>query len=295
MRIVNGYEDTAHVNALAPDSLRLVNFGSWTATPGTHIVRCSTMLATDLVHANDMVVDSAQVIARHILVNPDTSGVVMPGGSISYLLRVSNLGSVADTIDVWSSGTRTNWTIGLFDSSGQNPLTDHNSNGVPDLGDVAAGCTVRVLVRLGAPAQEPGNVLDSTIVFGRSGVDTIQEDNARLYTRVAVLPNPAISPDQHDSAPPGQHRDYALSVRNLGNIADIVDLEVERITADTGWTYEFLDIFGIPLFDHNGNGKPDIGPLSPFTGSGSHPARHDSGSRHSRSVGCGPDLGRIRQ
>jgi len=266
MRIANGYEDTAHVNALAPDSMRLVNFASWTATPGTHVIRCSTMLAADLVHANDMVVDSAQVIARHISVNPDTSGVVMPGGSISYLLRVSNLGSVADSIDVWSSGTRADWTVGLFDSSGQNPLTDHNSNGVPDVGEVAVGCTVRVLARLGAPAQEPGSVLDTTIVFGRSGVDSIQQDNARLYTRVAALPNLAISPDQNDSASPGRAVDYTCTVQNLGNISDLIDLDVVRTGADTGWRYEFLNPVELPLPDMNVNGMPDVGPLAPFTG-----------------------------
>jgi hypothetical protein len=75
-----------------------------------------------------------------------------------------------------------------------------------------------------------------------------------------------ISPDRYDSIAPGNSIDYTFVVTNLGNLADIMDLTVQKTAQDSGWQYELLDEFGLPLPDRNHNGLPDVGPLVPFTG-----------------------------
>jgi hypothetical protein len=61
------YRETVLAAGLLPDSVRTLSYPAWAAVTGRHIVSCSTMLARDLIPANDKVVDSVQVFVPTVL------------------------------------------------------------------------------------------------------------------------------------------------------------------------------------------------------------------------------------
>jgi hypothetical protein len=266
-RIGNTYADTQTVLGLAPDSEVQVSFAPWYSVIGGYAVSCSTMSGPDMNHGNDKVSDSIFVVMTSLLVQPDTAGSVLPSASVAYRLRVRNRGNQPDTIDLYTSHTRPDWSAVLLDSAGRNVLGDLNHNGLPDIGELAPGATCWITVRLTAPGTALAGTEDTTIVTGRSGLDPSMTDDARVRTRVLAVTGIRISPDVYGLVDPGDHLDYELLVQNLGNIRDLVDLELRRISARTGWTYQLLDANDAPLGDQNHNGRPDIGPLEPLTGS----------------------------
>jgi hypothetical protein len=65
--ITDGYSDTRTVTNLAPDSAETLSFASWTATQlGAFTTRCTTMLAGDLVPANNVVTGSVFTRLRDV-------------------------------------------------------------------------------------------------------------------------------------------------------------------------------------------------------------------------------------
>jgi hypothetical protein len=101
------YADSQNVNNLSPGDSVVVGFASWQATqPGTHAVRCSTMLVGDMVSSNDRVEGVVTVRAsqpRHdvgavrIL---EPIGVVGYGEAFSPKAVVQNFGTVTETFGV---------------------------------------------------------------------------------------------------------------------------------------------------------------------------------------------------
>lgn len=199
------------------------------------------------------------------MVEPNQSGSVLPGQTISYRLVVTNLGNSKDTVDITSRHTRPGFLVGLFDSTGNNPLVDHNNNGIPDIGEIRAQDSVKFVVKITAPTNALMGLTDTTYIRGTSGINPLVYDEAELKTQVLGLPNLLVEPDQSDSTLPGASIDYRLRVTNLGNLYDIIDLYAQG--THSGWTVQLLDSLGLPLSDHNGNGYVDVGPLAPFGGS----------------------------
>jgi len=260
------YADTASVTALPPDSSVNVRFARWPSVPGDYAICCSTMLDADMNHPNDRVDDSVHVAIRSLVVEPDTQASTYPALYVDYRLRVVNLGSGPDTIDLWTTAAPPGWTTYLLDATKQNELPDHNNNGIPDVAGLDPGGTAEFVVRVTAPADGLAGAADTTVVTGRSARDTLMTDDARLRTDVLAVSALRISPDQYDSVAAGGFREYLFKVDNMGNLNDMADLEVRRISSGYGWTYELLDASGNLLSDGNHNGRPDVGPMQPFDG-----------------------------
>ncbi|MBM3323301.1 hypothetical protein FJY69_07480, partial [candidate division WOR-3 bacterium] len=267
-RIQGGYADTVRVNGLAPNSWSRIRFRSWPAVTGDYGISCSTRLSVDMRPDNDKVSGVVYVVQRALLVVPDTSAWAFPSATVDYHLRVTNLTSEIDTIDLATTRSRTGWQLALLDAAKAGPLPDRNNNGLPDIAGLWPGATEPFTVRVTVPADELALVEDSVVVTGRSSRDTTVNDAARLRTSVLTVASLNLRPDVHDSVPAGGLVDYRLRVENLGNAFDLADLELEYVGRRPGWFYQLLGLSGNPLSDGNHNGKPDVGPLAPFDGSG---------------------------
>jgi hypothetical protein len=201
-----------------------------------------------------------------VLLQPDTLGAVLPSASIDYRLRVRNRGSVPDTIDLETGGTRTGWSAALWDSAGRAALPDANRNGLPDAGELAPGATRWITLRVTSPALALVGDEDTTVVTGYSTADTAMYDDAWVRTSVLPVTRVGIFPDEHSSTEPGVYLNYVLTVQNFGNLRDLIDLDVRRTTNRPGWAYELFNEQGHPLPDQNRNFRPDVGPVLPLVG-----------------------------
>jgi len=119
---------------------------------------------------SETVYDSAIVVTRTrnivaLDIEPDTSTIIGPGEEAVYLLRVTNLGSTYDIIDIGSyAAPDLGWSHTLSFEDGT-PLLDEDNDGVPDLGSVDSAKMVvaRLVVR---PHEELGSVageFDTTV------------------------------------------------------------------------------------------------------------------------------------
>ena len=258
------YTDTLFVPGLYPDSSSEISFAIWQGVEGGYIVSCSTSLISDVYRSNDRKIDSVTVWRRVVAVGPDSSQSIYSGTSANYILYATNLGNASDTVDILGSVTRPNWRLELFDLSGQVILPDQNGNGIPDVGCLQAGQSQGFLARVTSPINELGNVVDTVRIIARSGGDTLAKDDATLLTRILPVQSILVDPNSEGAVAPGQSIEYELSVKNLGNVNDIVDLSM--VHTKPNWQFGLLERYGVNLPDRNSNGRPDVGPIPPFGG-----------------------------
>jgi uncharacterized repeat protein (TIGR01451 family) len=80
------------------------------------------------------------------------------GANVSFTNTLTNTGNASDVFDVvvgvgtFPGGTSYN----LYRSDGVTPLTDSNSNGIPDTGPLAAGASTTVILKVALPATATG-------------------------------------------------------------------------------------------------------------------------------------------
>ena len=104
------YSSTVYVDSLQPNDSVTVSFDTFPATaPGSHAVKCSTLLSSDTVRTNDKATDACFVS----VVDVGTRAVLAPTGTIPYgtpvapQARVKNFGAAAATFTA-------KFTIGTF-------------------------------------------------------------------------------------------------------------------------------------------------------------------------------------
>ncbi|MBN2620338.1 VCBS repeat-containing protein [candidate division WOR-3 bacterium] len=189
-----------------------------------------------------------------ILVEPDQTDSTLAGNPITYDMRVINNGTHNDTVDLFYTHNQA-WGISLLDSTGTTPLTDHNSNGIPDV-LVPSFDSAHICVREFPPASALPGETDTLVLTGRSSVDPAVSDNATLITIIRNLVAILVEPDQTDSTLAGNPIMYDMQVINSGTCHDTVDLFYVH---NQTWSISLLDSTGTtPLIDHNSNGIPDV-------------------------------------
>jgi uncharacterized membrane protein len=198
-----------------------------------------------------------------VLIDPDQSGFIDAGSTRFYDLTVRNLGSTDDVIDIEYTGTHPGWSCSLLDSTG-NPLTDTDSDGIADVGVVPPSQAVSMEAGITASSSAIAGETDSTILWAISSIDTTVKDNARLITMVNTSVAVLIEPDCSDSASPQDTVIYTLTVSNLGNSPDIID--ITYVGGHPGWNFSLVDANGLPLQDSDGDSRPDVGTV-PSNGS----------------------------
>ncbi len=264
-RYGDSYAQTVWSDSVAPgESVELV-FPRLVIERGERFASCSTALSGDMNPANNRVTVTVNGITRNIMLFADSSATALPGVIVNYFLYCTNTGDAPDTIDIQNVFTRSNWRVEFFDSGGVNPLTDNNNNGVPDIGQVVQGEKVAFVCRVQIPDNELGYVTDSTVVQAISGANPEVRAAVRLITTVASVANLLIQPAQFRTVAPGCTGNFVFQITNLGNIFDFADLSYNFTRG--AWEHRLSGIDGQPFGDRNGNGRPDVGPIPPYSGS----------------------------
>jgi hypothetical protein len=258
------YAQLAFADSLAPGDSADLTFPPLLIPVGEMTVSCSTALAPDMHRENDKLSLTVFAATRDIVLERDSACEARPGAIVSYNLTCYNNGNAEDTIDITRYFTNEGWQVEFLDSTGTAALTDHNNNGMPDLGPVPSHGSTRFTTRITVPERELGHRVDSTAVRASSGDNFNVSDQVRLTTTVKAIANLLIESDQFGTAPPGSARSYTMTITNLGNVPDNADLGLYGTRR--GWSHQLLDAEGKSLGDKNHNGRKDLGPVAPFGG-----------------------------
>jgi hypothetical protein len=188
-----------------------------------------------------------------LILEPNYADSTLPQVPVSYDLRVINIGIGLDTVDLRYQHN-TNWQIGLFDSTGINPLIDHNNNSIPDV-IININDTVPIVLTVTPPSGAQGGEVDSLRLIGNSNINPLLLDTAYITTRIRRVAGILIEPDQVGYTIAGVPKGYDLWVYNQGTNRDTVDLYYQH---NKPWGIVLLDSTGLPLIDHNSNGLVDL-------------------------------------
>ena len=190
----------------------------------------------------------------------------------SFTNTIRNDGNANDAINVVLDGSSTvpgSWTVLFYRADGVTPLSDSDFDGLADVGLLAPGATIDVVVRLLIPgSQGAGGPFDA--VIRAQSANTPAETNLTTDRVLQVLPagvdvgnfdgvsgttdNTALN----QNANPGTSVDFALDVVNAGGASDNFTLSS---TIPATWTITYYN-------DANANGVLDAGEVSPITSTG---------------------------
>jgi hypothetical protein len=210
--------------------------------------------------------DSARVLTTiqntgALSIYPDQSGNGTPGTWLSFPLTCRNTQNRSDTVDLRfrdQMGYIYQWRDSL-----NNPLTDHNANGLPDLpGITGNGGEADFRLQVYVPPGAPNGTVDSITATGFSGRDSLIRDSANIKLNVGLYVQIRIDPDCRDSTSAGDSINYLLIVQNLGNTSDVIDLQ----TIGGSFNYTLRDRNGLLLTDTDSDGMVDVGLLPPYVG-----------------------------
>ncbi|MGQ9665557.1 MAG: FlgD immunoglobulin-like domain containing protein, partial [bacterium] len=191
--------------------------------------------------------------AVKLILEPNQADSTLPNARVDYGIRVINIGIGLDTVDL-SYEHNTNWQIGLFDSTGTNPLIDHNNNTIPDV-IININDTIPIALAVTPPGSAQGGEVDSLRLVGSSNINPALLDTVFITTQIRRLVAILVEPDQIGYTIAGVPKPYDLWVYNQGTNRDTVDLYYHH---NKPWGIALLDSNGAPLIDHNNNGLVDL-------------------------------------
>lgn len=191
--------------------------------------------------------------AIKLILEPNQADSTLPNVRVDYDIRVINIGIGLDTVDLIYEHN-TNWQISLFDSTGTNPLIDHNNNTIPDV-IININDTVPIVVAVTPPGSAQGGEIDSLRLIGNSNINPALLDTVFITTQIRRLVAILVEPDQIGYTIAGVPKSYDLWVYNQGTNRDTVDLYYHH---NKPWGIALLDSNGLPLIDHNNNGIVDL-------------------------------------
>jgi hypothetical protein len=157
-RIGTSYNEKVNVaDALPPDSTAELTFPPWVAEAGNWTVSCSTMLASDVVRANDKVSSSVRVFPQSLQIEPDQSDRIEAGQSRMYRFYALIQGDTGAVVEVARPSVPAGWSLRLGNATGADDLTDTDGDGIPDLGYVAPGESGWFSLDVTAPSGTQGD------------------------------------------------------------------------------------------------------------------------------------------
>ncbi|HKW15215.1 MAG TPA: hypothetical protein VJS69_12075 [Candidatus Krumholzibacteria bacterium] len=194
------------------------------------------------------------------------------GTTVPFTNTVRNDGNTTDAINISLNGTSTipgSWTTIFYQADGITPLADTNFDGTPDVGPLAPGASINIVVHLLIPgSQAAGGPFDAVVRATSSNDNTknnlttdritaVNPANVNIGNRDGVngTTNNALV---NQNSNPGVSVDFALDAINTGGSSDNFALSS---TAPASWTVTFY-------VDANDNGVLDAGETSPVVSTG---------------------------
>jgi uncharacterized repeat protein (TIGR01451 family) len=192
--------------------------------------------------------------------------------SVDFVNTIQNDGNGTDQINVLLDALSSipgTWSVLFLDATGTIALVDNNFDGMVDVGPLAAGASIDIVVRLVIPGTQGAGGPYSAVVRAQSSNDPL-EYNLTSDRITQVLPA-GVDIGNYDGAAgttddvpanlfadPGTFVDFPLDVVNTGGGSDTYTLS-SAIPA--GWTVTFYE-------DTNGNGILDAGEMAPIVAVG---------------------------
>ncbi|NIM18793.1 MAG: hypothetical protein GTO51_00860 [Candidatus Latescibacteria bacterium] len=196
------------------------------------------------------------------------------GSSVDFTNTTRNDGNAVDIINIILDGASTippTWTVLLFQADGVTPLVDNGVDGIVDVGPVAPGDSVNIVVRLIIPGNQPAGGPFDAVIRAQSTNDPTETN---LTTdRILQVFGAGVDIGNYNGAPgtnngsvnlntdPGLSVDFPLDVINTSGGADTYTL---ASTYPAGWTVTFYE-------DANSNGILDAGEMVPIVSIGPVP------------------------
>jgi uncharacterized repeat protein (TIGR01451 family) len=159
-----------------------------------------------------------------VSLNPDRSGTGSPGGTVVYEHTLCNTGNQADTFDLTYTSDW-GWTYTFTYAEAYNgyavgdPIVDTNSNGQPDIPNLALGTCVAINITAFIPSDAAVDQLDVATITA-TGETHGATDTAQDVTRVVqglLKLTKSVSPTGEQD--PGTTLAYTTTYKNLGNAA----------------------------------------------------------------------------
>ncbi|HEX5132463.1 MAG TPA: hypothetical protein VFX92_08250 [Candidatus Krumholzibacteria bacterium] len=192
--------------------------------------------------------------------------------AVDFTNTVRNDGNVGDVINVALNGASTipgTWSVVFYRNDGITPLTDSNADGQLDVGPLAPGAQVDIVVRVFIPASQGAGGPFDAVIRAVSANDNL-EDNLTTNRILQVLaagvdignfdgvPGTTNNALVNQNTDPGLNVDFALDVINAGGSSDNYTLSS---SVPAGWTVTFYN-------DANNNGALDAGETTPIVSTG---------------------------
>lgn len=187
------------------------------------------------------------------------------GSSVNFTNTIRNDGNAADQINVLLDGSSTipaGWTVLFFEADGVTPLVDNGGDGIPDVGPVAVGTSVNVVVRLVIPGTQPAGGPFDAVIRAQSANDPTESNLTTDRIQQVLASGVDIGNynggagtndgSVNQNADPGTTVDFALDVINTSGGLDTYTL---TSSAPAGWAVTYYE-------DANGNGILDAGEVA---------------------------------
>ncbi len=192
--------------------------------------------------------------------------------SVDFVNTVRNAGNATDQINIILDGLSSippSWSVLFFQSDGITPLVDNGTDGIVDVGPLAAGDSVDVVVRLVIPGTQPAGGPFSAVIRAQStndpGVTNLTTDRITTVTPAAVnignydgVAGTTNDAGVNQNANAGTTVDFALDVINPSTVGDTYSL---GSAFPAGWTVTYY-------IDANSNGALDAGENTPVASTG---------------------------
>ncbi len=192
--------------------------------------------------------------------------------TVSFTNTVRNDGNTTDAIDVSLDGTSTipgTWTTLFYQADGVTPLADTDFDGLPDVGPLAPGASIDVVVHLIIPGTQAAGGPFDAVIRATSANDNSRTNlttdrvvqviaagvNVGNYDGVNGTTNNALA---NQNTNPGTTVDFALDAINNGGSNDNFTLSS---SVPAGWS-------AVYYVDANKNGVLDPAELTPAVSTG---------------------------
>ncbi|HET6350133.1 MAG TPA: hypothetical protein VFH88_13720 [Candidatus Krumholzibacteria bacterium] len=192
--------------------------------------------------------------------------------TVSFTNTVRNDGNTADAIDIALDGTSTipgTWTTLFYKADGVTPLPDTDGDTRPDVGSLAPGASIDIVVKLVIPgSQGAGGPFDAVIraTSANDGTKTnLTTDRVTTVVAAGVdignydgVNGTTNNGSVNQNTNPGTTVDFALDAINNGGANDNFALSS---SVPAGWSATFY-------VDANGNGVLDPAETTPVVSTG---------------------------